>query len=60
VIEVPYMVHNSYTDGLNEIAKFFRGGPAPVDMEDTLEVMNMLDAAARSAKSGKEEKLTKI
>jgi hypothetical protein len=57
VIEVPYAVQDSYADGLREIEKFFRGGPAPIAMDDTLEVMNLIDTAARSAKSGKEEKV---
>jgi len=39
------------------VADFFRGGPAPVAMEDTLEVMALLDAAERSYQSGREETL---
>jgi hypothetical protein len=38
-----------------EIGRFFAGGRSPVDMEDTQEVMAMLDAAERSRQSGKKE-----
>ncbi len=47
----------AYTDQLALVAKFFQGGPAPVTMEDTLEVMALLDAAERSYASGREENL---
>jgi predicted dehydrogenase len=44
-----------YSDLLLKVGDFLRGGPLPVAMEDTLEVMGMLDAAQRSADSGREE-----
>jgi predicted dehydrogenase len=37
-----------YSDLLEQVAEFFRTGVAPVEPEDTLEVMAMLDAAQRS------------
>ena len=46
-----------YSDELVEVSKFFNGGESPVPMEDTLEIMAMLDAAAASAVSGKQEKI---
>lgn len=46
-----------YSDLLLHVGEFFRGGPAPVAMEDSLEVTAMLDAAQRSADSGREEAL---
>ncbi|MDI6828105.1 MAG: Gfo/Idh/MocA family oxidoreductase [Armatimonadota bacterium] len=54
---VPYTVNmaRAYSDQLELIGKFFRGSDAPVEMEDTLEVMAMLDAAERSVQSGKTE-----
>lgn len=58
-LPIPYMVHNQVTDILKEIEKFFRGGPAPVAPEDTLEIMNMIDTAKRSLESGKPELLNK-
>jgi len=55
----PFVVDlgRAYTDELTQVAKFFQGGPAPVAMEDTLEVMALLDAAERSYQSGREENL---
>ncbi|MCX7032139.1 MAG: hypothetical protein NTU62_18750 [Spirochaetes bacterium] len=55
----PFVVDLSraYTEQLARAARFFRGGPAPVAMEDTLEVMALLDAAERSYQSGREEPL---
>jgi predicted dehydrogenase len=47
----------AYTAQLARVARFFQGGPAPVAMEDTLEVMAMIDAAERSYQSGREEPL---
>ncbi|MCC7518608.1 MAG: Gfo/Idh/MocA family oxidoreductase [Verrucomicrobiae bacterium] len=44
-----------YSDLLLQIRAFFRGAPPPVAQEDTLEVMALLDAAQRSADSGREE-----
>lgn len=53
----PFVVDMSkaYSDLLSEIGKFFAGNNAPLYMEDTLEVMSMLDAAEKSFKSGKHE-----
>ncbi len=45
----------AYKLELDEVAKFFGGGEPPVAMEDTVEVMALLDAADRSAKSGRTE-----
>lgn len=55
----PFVVNldRAYTEELVKVAAFFRGGPAPVAMEDTLEVMAMLDASERSYQSGREEQL---
>jgi predicted dehydrogenase len=55
----PFVVDldRAYTDQLALVAGFFRGDPAPVTMEDTLEVMALLDAAERSYQSGREESL---
>lgn len=44
-----------YTDELIQIHRFFSTGELPVALEDTLEVMALLDAAEQSLKSGKEE-----
>jgi predicted dehydrogenase len=54
---VPFVADmgRAYTDLLVEIGRFFAGGRSPVDMEDTQEVMAMLDAAERSRQSGKKE-----
>ncbi len=43
----------AYTLQLVEIEKFFRTGKAPLAIEDTVEVMAMLDAAQRAFDSGK-------
>ena len=53
----PYVVDMSraYSDLLEEIVKFFGGAEAPLEIEDTLEVMAMLDAAERSVGSGRVE-----
>jgi predicted dehydrogenase len=50
----PFVVNMSraYSDLLEEIVKFFRGGPAPVPLDETLEIMAMLDAAERSSRTG--------
>lgn len=40
---------------LNEVRDFFKTGKAPVAVEESFEVMAMLDAAERSAKSGRTE-----
>ena len=54
---MPFVVDMSraYTDLLIEIGNFFAGGNPPVYIEDTLEVMSMLDSAENSLKSGKKE-----
>jgi len=48
----------AYTLQLREVADFFRGGEAPLTIEDTLEVMDLLDSAERSYASGKKEYLS--
>lgn len=52
----PFLVDTSriYTDLLTQIVAFFHGNPAPLELTDTLEIMAMLDAADRSAKTGEE------
>jgi predicted dehydrogenase len=47
----------AYKGLLDLVVKFFNGGPAPVEFDDTLEIMNLLDTTVRSMKSGKTEKL---
>jgi predicted dehydrogenase len=56
---LPFVVDMSmaYTLELQEVANFFAGAEASVSMDDTLEVMDLLDTAQRSVDSGKEEKL---
>jgi predicted dehydrogenase len=53
----PYTVNmgRAYTDELVLVRDFFKGGDAPVSLEDALEVTAMLDAAERSVNSGKPE-----
>ena len=55
----PFVVDmtRAYTDELIEVLKFFRGETPTLAIEDTLEVMGLLDAAERSLRSGKEETL---
>ncbi|MFW5980716.1 MAG: Gfo/Idh/MocA family protein, partial [Halanaerobiaceae bacterium] len=50
----PFVVNTSriYTDQLKEIASFFRGNNPPLELEDTLEIMKLLDAAERSLQTG--------
>ncbi len=50
----PFIVDASrlYTDQLRLIAEFFKGSPAPVALEDAVEITAMLDAAERSLQSG--------
>ncbi len=50
----------AYSDELVAITKFFNGADAPLELEDTLEVMSMLDAAERSSKTGKVEIISRI
>lgn len=54
-----YIVNGSmyYTEQLREICSFFKTGEASIKIEDALEVMNMLDAAAQSYETGKSVKL---
>ncbi len=47
----------AYKGLLERIVAFFNGAPAPVEFEDTLEIMNLLDTTVRAMKSGKTEKL---
>ncbi len=56
---LPFVVDMSmsYTLQLKEIARFFAGDEVNVTMDDTLEVMDLLDTTQRSLDSGKEEKL---
>ena len=44
-----------YPFGVDEFEKFFTGGPAPVDIEESLDIISMLDAAERSCQSGRTE-----
>ena len=46
-----------YAEELKVIERFFRTGKANLCLDDALEVMNLLDAAAKSYESGKPEKL---
>ncbi len=50
----------AYKGLLDRIVEFFRGGPAPMEFENTLEIMNMLDTTIKAMKSGKTEKMMKI
>ena len=56
---LPYVVdmRYAYSEQLREVARFFHGDEPPLSLEDTLEVMAMLDAAERSSQSGKTEKV---
>ena len=58
-ISAPFAVdiNRLYVDELTEIVRFLGGGDPPLTMEDTLEVMLLLDAAERSYRSGKPAKL---
>lgn len=47
----------AYKGLLERIVSFFNGGNTPVEFEDTLEIMNLLDATVRSMNSGKTENL---
>ncbi len=46
-----------YATLLNEVAKFFKGEPAPVDIGESVEVIAFLEAANASVTSGKWEAL---
>lgn len=45
---------------ISALEKFFTKGIVPVAFEDTLEIQAMLEAAAKSLESGKEEKVHKL
>ena len=51
----PFIVDGSmfYTEELRVLHKFFKTGEAPICLDDALEVMNMLDAAAQSYETGR-------
>ena len=53
----PFAVDNKmmYTAQLREVERFLRGGEPPASHDQALEVMAMLDAADRSATSGRTE-----
>ena len=53
----PYVVdmRTGYSDLLREVVPFLAGGPTPVPLADTLEVMAILDAADRASRSGRTE-----
>jgi len=53
---VPFVVDSStlYSDQLQVVHRFFRGEDPPLQLEDTLEVMALLDAAERSSQRGSE------
>ncbi len=61
-VAVPFVVNMdmAYTLQLKEVARFFAGARADASMEDTLEVMDLLDTAQRSLDSGNEENLNGI
>ena len=44
-----------YDELIKQVDAFFRTGVVPVSMDETLEVMGMLDAAERSSRSGRNE-----
>ena len=54
---VPFVVdmRTGYSDLLRAVVPFLAGGPAPVPLADTLEVMAILDAADRVCRSGRTE-----
>ena len=53
----PYVVdmRTGYSDLLRAVVPFLAGGPTPVPLADTLEVMAILDAADRASRSGRTE-----
>ena len=57
---VPYVVdmRTGYSDLLRAVVPFLAGGPAPVALADTLEVMAILDAADRAYRSGRTEPIS--
>jgi len=58
----PFIVDGklTYTDLVKELAGFLKGGPSPVPLEDTLQVMALLDTAEKSLKSGKKEQVPEL
>jgi hypothetical protein len=56
-VAVSYSVESGslYARIMREVEKFFRTGEASFNIDDTVEVMAMLDAAERSLKSGRTE-----
>lgn len=48
-----------YTEELREIYRFFKTGEASLTLDDALEIMDMLDCAARSYETGKPVKLNR-
>ncbi len=56
---VPFVADmtRAYSDFLIVIERFFRTGETPVSIEDTLEIMALLNATERAAQSGKIEAL---
>ncbi len=55
----PFVVDmgHAYSDLLAKVRDFFAGADAPVSLDQTLHIMEMLDAAERSRQSGKPEAL---
>ena len=53
----PYVVdmRTGYSDLLRAVLPYLAGGPTPVPLADTLEVMAILDAADRAGRSGRTE-----
>jgi predicted dehydrogenase len=49
-----------YLPELRKITDFFKGAPAPVSFEDSLEVMALLDAADEAATTGKTVEIAKF
>ena len=54
---LPFVVdmRTGYSDLLRAVVPFLAGGPAPVALADTLEVMAILEAADRACRSGRAE-----
>jgi hypothetical protein len=60
-VAVPFVADDSdgLRDSLLQVRRFFTTGQVPVDPLDTLEVMDLLDAAQRSFVSKQEEPLSR-
>ena len=58
-VAVPFVIKDSTNKSrlVNEIRKFFEGGPAPVDMTTTFEGLAMMTAARQSIETGKAVKV---